>query len=247
VRPRRSSRHRLGAAAYLGAEHARARGEPDEFGEPVRAYLLAHPEVIVEAVQLYQLRQQAAQAEAVERTIAERADEIFHDPAAPVGGNASGDITLVEFFDYNCNYCRAVDPTIAEVLDADPGLRLVHKEFPILGDGSEAAARVALAAERQGKYRELHRALMSVQGSATEESALAAAAAAGLDVERLRRDMDDPAIAGAIARNRALAAALGINGTPGFVVAGQVVPGAVDRATLEGLIADARQGKAATR
>ena len=222
-------------------------GKPDEFGERVRAYLLAHPEVIVEAVQLYQLRQQAAQAEAVKQVIASRADEIFRDPAAPVGGNGSGDVTLVEFFDYNCKYCRVVAPTIAEVLDADPGVRLVYKEFPILGDGSEAAARVALAAERQGKYRELHRALMSVQGSATEESALAAAAAAGLDVERLRRDMDDPAIAGAIARTRALAAALGINGTPGFVVAGQVVPGAVDRATLEGLIADARQGKAATR
>ncbi len=222
-------------------------GKPDEFGERVRAYLLAHPEVIVEAVQLYQLRQQAAQAEAVKRTIANRADEIFRDPAAPVGGNASGDVTLVEFFDYNCKYCRAVDPTIAEVLAADPGLRLVHKEFPILGDGSEAASRIALAAERQGKYRELHQALMSVQGSATEESALAAAAASGLDVERLRRDMGDPAISEAIARNRALAAALGVDGTPGFVLAGQVVPGAIDRATLEGLIAKARQEGDATR
>jgi protein-disulfide isomerase len=222
-------------------------GKPDEFGERVRAYLLAHPEVIVEAVQLYQLRQQAAQAEAAKQVIASRADEIFRDPAAPVGGNASGDVTLVEFFDYNCKYCRAVDPTIAEVLDADPGLRLVHKEFPILGDGSEAAARVALAAERQGKYRELHRALMSAPGSATEESALAAAAASGLDVERLRRDMGDPAISEAIARNRALAAALDIDGTPGFVLAGQVVPGAIDRATLEGLIAKARQEGDATR
>jgi protein-disulfide isomerase len=127
-------------------------------------------------------------------------------------------------------------------------VRLAYKEFPILGDGSDAAApRAALAAERRGKYRELHHALMSVQGSVTEESALAAAAASGLEVERLRRDMADPAIAEAIARNRALAAALGINGTPGFVIGGQIVPGAVDRATLEGLIAEVRQGKGVPR
>jgi protein-disulfide isomerase len=215
----------------------------DEFGERVRAYLLAHPEVIVEAVQLYQQRQQAAQAEAAKRTIAAKSDEILRDPAAPVGGNQAGDVTLVEFFDYNCKYCRSVAPTIAEALGADPGLRFVYKEFPILGDGSEAAARVALAAARQdqGKYRELHEALMRTSGSVTEAGALKTAAAVGLDVDRLRHDMADPAIAAAIARNQALAAELGINGTPGFVIGQEVVPGAVDRGTLEGLVAKARE------
>ena len=213
---------------------------PDAFGARVRAYLLAHPEVIVEAVQIYQQRQQAAQAETVKGTIAERADEIFRDPAAPVSGNGRGDVTLVEFFDYNCKYCRAVAPTVDAVLGADAGLRLVYKEFPILGAGSEAAARVALAARRQGRYQELHEALMRVEMPVTEAKALQAAAAVGLDLERLRRDMADPAIDRAIARNQALAAALGINGTPGFVIGDQVVPGAVDRATLEGLVAQIR-------
>lgn len=217
-------------------------GQPDAFGERVRAYLLAHPEVIFEAAQLYQQKQQAAQAEAAKRTIADKANEILHDPASPVGGNFAGDVTLVEFFDYNCKYCRAVAPTVAETLQGDPGLRLVYKEFPILGDGSAAAARVALAAARQnqGKYEALHEALMATNGSVTEASALKSAAAVGLDVERLQRDMADPTIATAIARNQALAAELGINGTPGFVVGAEIVPGAVDRGTLEGLIAKAR-------
>jgi protein-disulfide isomerase len=221
--------------------------QPDEFGERVRAYLLAHPEVIFEAAQLHQQKQQAAQAEAAKRTIADKAAEILRDPASPVGGNEAGDVTLVEFFDYNCKYCRSVAPTVAETLKGDPGLRLVYKEFPILGDGSAAAARVALAAARQdqGKYHELHAALLATPGSVTEEVAMKSAAAVGLDVPRLRRDMADPAIAAAIARNQALAAELGINGTPGFVVGAEIVPGAVDQATLEGLIAKARAARPA--
>jgi protein-disulfide isomerase len=215
-------------------------GKPDEFGERVRAYLLANPEVIFEAAQLYQQRKDAAQAEIVKQTIATKANEILRDAAAPVGGNKAGDVTLVEFFDYNCKYCRAVAPTIAEVLGADAGLRLVYKEFPILGDGSAAAARVALAAERQGKYHELHGILMGASGSVTEESALSAAEGLGLDMGQLRRDMADPAIAAAIARNQALAAELGINGTPGFVIGEQIAPGAIDRGTLTDLIAKAR-------
>lgn len=220
--------------------------QPDAFGERVRAYLLAHPEVIFEAAQLHQQRQQAAQAEATKQTIASKADEILRDPTAPAAGNEAGDVTIVEFFDYNCKYCRAVAPTIAEVLAADAGLRLVYKEFPILGDGSAGAARVALAAARQNqdKYQELHDALMSTAGSVTEASALEVAAAVGLDVDRLRQDMADPAIAAAIARNHALAAELGINGTPGLVIGEEIVPGAVDRATLEGLIAKVRHAKA---
>ena len=214
----------------------------DAFGEQVRAYLLAHPEVIFEAAQLYQQKQQAAQAEVVKQTLASKADEILRDPMAPVSGNESGDVTLVEFFDYNCKYCRAVAPTIADVLASDTGLRLVYKEFPILGDGSAGAARVALAAagQDQGKYRKLHEALMRTSGSVTEATALEAASAVGLDMDRLRRDIADPALAAAIARNQALAAELGINGTPGFVIGQEIVPGAVDRGALEGLIAKAR-------
>lgn len=216
--------------------------DPDEFGQRVRDYLLKHPEVILEAVQLLQDRQQAAQADQVKQVIVARSGEIFLDPASPVGGNPNGDVTLVEFFDYNCHYCRGVAPTVAAVLQADPGVRLVYKEFPILGASSDVAARSALAAYRQGKYALLHDALMQLPQPFSEESVLATAATLGLDVERLKRDMADPAVAEAIGRNSELAAALGITGTPAFVIAGQVIPGSVDRPTLEGLIAQARKG-----
>lgn len=223
-------------------------GEPNAFGERVRAYLLANPEVVIEAAQLYQQKQQAAQAEAVKRTIKSKADELLRDPADPVAGDETGDVTVVEFFDYNCKYCRAVAPTVAELLASDPRLRLVHKEFPILGEGSAAAARVALAAARQdtAKYRELHRALMGASRSVDGESALKAAAELGLNADRLRRDMADPAIAASIARNQALAAELGINGTPAFVIGDQVVPGAAERAALEDLVREARGQAGAT-
>jgi protein-disulfide isomerase len=217
----------------------------DAFGQRVRAYLLTHPEVIMEAVQILKSREQAAQAEAVKAAIAAHAEEILEDPASPVGGNPSGDVTLVEFFDYNCHYCRGVDPTIIELRRADPGLRMVFKEFPILGASSELAARAALAARRQDKYVPLHDALMRAEQPLTEERILAVAGGVGIDVSRLKRDMADPAIAQAIARNRDLAAALGINGTPGFVIGDQLVPGVVDRTTLEGLIAKARKGRSA--
>lgn len=237
--PLRAQQAPAGASTPIPAE------KPDPFGERVRTYLLSHPEVIMEAVQLLQERQKLAEAESQKQAITVHAGEIFHDPTSPVWGNTAGDVTLVEFFDYNCKYCRAVDPTIVGLQDADPMLRLAYKEFPILGAGSLAAAKVALAAQRQGKYHELHQALMSATSSVDGDTALQAAKALGLDVDRLKRDMGDPAIAETIARNQALAGALGINGTPSFVVADQVVPGAADRATFEGLISQARGSKPA--
>src|SRR5215218_3368950 len=113
---------------------------PDAFGERVRAYLLAHSEVIMEAVQILQQRQQVAQTEAIKQTISTRAGEIFRNPASPVGGNPDGDVTLVEFFDYNCHYCRASAPVLREILGNDRQLRFIYKEFPILGPGSTFAA-----------------------------------------------------------------------------------------------------------
>ena len=214
---------------------------PDAFGERVRAYLLAHPQVIVEAVQIFQQRQQAAQTEAAKQTIVTRADEIFRHPASPVGGNPDGDVTLVELFDYNCRYCRASAPVLREVPGNDRQLRFVFKEFPILGPGSTFAARAALAAQRQGKYGPLHDALFQLQGSLSEQSVLATATAIGLDLEQLKRDMADPSIEAEIARNHELAAALGITGTPSWVVGEEVIAGAVDRATLEERVAQARQ------
>ena len=215
--------------------------ELDPFEQRVREYLLKNPEVIMEALQVLQERQRAAEADTFKRTIAERSDDLLNDPAAPVGGNPAGDVTLVEFFDYNCPYCRRVTPTVVELEETDPDLRLVYKEFPILGPGSQFAARAALASRKQDKYLPFHRALMQATEQVTEQSVLVIARTVGLDTEQLTTDMQAPAIQEAIARNLQLANDLGITGTPSFVIGQEIVPGAADLRTLQGLIADARR------
>ncbi len=212
----------------------------DEFERRVRAYLLDNPEVIAETVRKLRERQLAAQQAAVVSVIRARADEIFRDPDAPVGGNPDGDVTVVEFFDYNCPYCRQVAPVMEEAGAADPKLRIVYKEFPILGENSKFAARAALAAHKQGKYIAFHKAMMKAKGGATPSAVLDVAKEVGLDVERLKADMKDPAIEKAIQRNLVLAGALRINGTPGFVVGGEIIRGATDLETLKGYIQKAR-------
>jgi protein-disulfide isomerase len=236
--------------AALGAGQAMAQTPPpisskaselDPFEQRVREYLLKNPEVIMEALQILQGRQRAAEAENVKRAIAGHREEILNDGAAPVGGNPTGDVTLVEFFDYNCPYCRKVAPTVVDLEEADPGLRIVYKEFPILGPGSQFAARAALASRKQGKYVPFHNALFQATKQIAEETVMEVAHTVGLDTEQLKADMQDSAIQEAIARNLQLANALGITGTPSFVIGDRVVPGAVDLTTLQGLIGDARR------
>jgi protein-disulfide isomerase len=213
----------------------------DELDRHIRAYILEHPEVIVEAMQRLQARQRTAAASEAEAVLRARADEVFRDATSPVGGNLDGDVTLVEFFDYNCPYCRSVAPVMNEAEAADPRLRIVYKEFPILGPNSVYAAKTALAAHRQGRYLAFHKALMQADGMADSDRVLAVAAEVGLDVERLKTDMEDPAIQEAIDRNLALAEALRITGTPGFVVGRQILRGAVDLRTLQQVISKARE------
>lgn len=225
---------------YSAAEPAQTMSS-DEFNQRVREYLLENPEVIMEALQRLEEREQAAQQEAVKTVLESRADQLLHDPDSPVGGNPEGDVTLVEFFDYNCPYCRRVAPTVEKAIAADPELRVVYKEFPVLGPGSVVTAKAALASRRQGKYLAFHDALMRRKGRLNEESVLKVAQSVGLDVKRLKADMDDETIAKAIRRNRELARALQINGTPGFVVGEKVIPGAVDLKSLQAAIDEARK------
>lgn len=217
--------------------------EKEELGEFIREYLIQNPEIIVEAIDELR-RRQAVQTQArVGDAIAAMSDEIFASESSPVGGNPEGDVTLVEFFDYNCPYCRAVKPTVFELLESDGNLRFVYKEFPILGESSVFAAKVALAAARQGLdlYEALHIGLLEAKGRLTEESILATAEEVGLDVARLRSDMEDPAIQDEIDRNIALAQRLGITGTPAFVVGKQVLPGVQSADVLKQAIRQARE------
>jgi len=223
------------------AEADMASTEPsDDFETRVRDYLLANPEVIMEAARRFEEKQRLAQVAESKDALSTRAEELFRDPETPVGGNPLGDATLVEFFDYNCPYCRDVASVMAEAEAADPGLKIIYKEFPILGPNSVLAAKAALASERQGKYGEFHKLMMQNSGPADETSVFVAAETVGLNIEQLRIDMEDPAIQAQIDRNIDLALALRINGTPGFVIGDEILRGAADLTTIQSLIDKAR-------
>jgi protein-disulfide isomerase len=151
--------------AALTADVSAGYSPPADFDDRVRDYLLRHPEVILEAVQLMKERQGATEAGELKTLVAAHRGEIFNDPDSPVGGNPDGGVSVVEFFDYNCPYCRKVAATMIELEANDPALRIVYKEFPILGPHSEFAAQAALASRKQGKYIPFHRALMQAHGS----------------------------------------------------------------------------------
>ena len=218
-----------------------AEAPKDEFERRVHDYLMAHPEAIMQSVTQLEARQRANEETEVQTIVKSRADEIFRDAAAPTSGNPQGDVTLVEFFDYNCPYCRQVAPVMVKAEEDDPQLRIAYKEFPILGPNSTFAAKAALAANKQGRYVAFHRALYQVRGAVDVGKVRQVAAAVGLDVDRLIADMADPAIQAAIDRNLALAQALRINGTPGFVIGDQILRGATDIDTLKAMIRAARE------
>ncbi|MFN3663763.1 DsbA family protein [Yoonia sp.] len=199
--------------------------------DDVRALVLQtireNPAIVVEALQLLELQQQEAQAESAKATLAQQRDLLENDPNAPVIGNADGDVTLVEFFDYNCPYCRSAKTELDALLAADPDVRVVMREWPVLGEGSVFAARAALASREQGLYEPFHNALMTMDGRAEEQSVMRVAASVGLDVDQLRRDMDAPDISEHLQTSSALGRALGFTGTPSFVIGDNLAPGMI--------------------
>ena len=229
--------------AGLRAEHDAPTPARQMIEETIHDYLLSHPDVMIEVFDILRERQEAAEADAARANLAAQREELLNDPSAPVAGNPEGDVTLVEFFDYHCTYCKRVLPAVMKSFEEDPGLRIVYKEFPILGPDSVIASRAALAAHRiaPDKYLDFHIALMSSRARLNEMRILGIAEEVGLDTDALQAEMKNPEIEAIIERNRALAAALGITGTPGFVIGDRIVPGAIDIETMRGLIAEARQ------
>lgn len=207
----------------------------------VRQYILENPEIIAEAIDRLRSKQQAAAQEAQKEAIAVHADKLNFDPESPVLGNPDGDVTLVEFFDYQCGYCKAVYPAVMEAVEKDGNVRLVMKEFPILGPASVYASRAALAAREQDKYAEFHAALMTLKGALSEEQVDAAAKDVGLDLEQLKVDMAAPEVDEQISATMSLARALDIGGTPAFVVGDMLMPGAVPLERLKAAIDRARE------
>ncbi len=207
----------------------------------VRDYLMREPEIIYQALEALQKRQAAEQSRRQKETLVGRKDDLLNNPADPVAGNPDGDVTMVEFFDYRCAYCRRVLPEMQALMEEDENVRVVFKEFPILGEDSVRAARAALASRRQdaGLYLDFHLVLMT-SDDLTLAGIRASAAKIGLDPDQLEQDMKSAEISKVINANYELASALGIEGTPAFVIGDELVPGAVDKARLTRLVAKAR-------
>jgi len=198
----------------------------EELGGIIREYLIQNPEVLREAFQALERKQQEADAKAAQAKIGERAADIFRAPGDLVAGNPEGKITLVEFFDYNCGYCKRSLPDLLKLVEENKDLRVVMKEWPILGPGSLYASKAAIASREQGKYWDFHLALMEERGI-DEAKVLEVAKRVGLDVEKLKADMEKAEVQAMIDRNMNVAESLNIQGTPAFLVDEQLFPGAV--------------------
>ncbi len=216
---------------------------PDLTDAAIEHYIRTHPEVIVQSLQAMEAKRQAELQERQKSALATKQQELLHDPTSPVSGNLKGEITLVEFYDYRCGYCKKAAQVVTELQKDDPRVRVVYKDFPILGEPSELAAKAALASQAQGKHQAFHEALFASHSDMTKEEILKIASGVGLDTQRLEADMANPQWQAVIEKNRALAQDLGISGTPGFIVGTELVPGMLDLNGLKELIVRAGQGR----
>lgn len=226
-------------AAAVAADPAPS-AQRQQIEQIIHDYIMAHPDVLVSSLRQAEDKSHKDDEVKSSKSVDDHKAEVFNDPATPVGGNPRGDVTVVEFFDYRCPYCKQVQPALEKMLQQDPQLRLVYKEFPILGPASVTAARAALAARAQGKYDQFHAAMMEAHGAITDDTVYRVAASVGLDVARLKRDMTAPEVSQALKSNLKLADALDIRGTPAFIIGDKVVPGAIDLDALKGMVSDAR-------
>ena len=208
--------------------NAMSDAEKAEFGAQVREYLLENPEVIIEAINILEQRNAAAEAAADVELVAANADELFNDGYSWVGGNPDGDITLVEFMDYRCGYCRRAVPEVAQLLAEDGNIRLVIKEFPILGDASVVSARFAIATKQvagDDAYKQVHDALLEFSGEPTEVTLRRISDGLGQDSDAIMAAMDSDSVTEEIAQTRELAQRMRISGTPSFVLGTEMLRG----------------------
>jgi len=206
----------------------------------VRDFLVAHPEVLLEVTKELEQRQQAQMADAQRKLIVDKKSSIFKASTDYVFGNPNGNIAVVEFFDYNCGWCKRAVDELGKLTKADPNVRVIMKELPIFGENSAFAAKAAMASLAQGKYWDFHVAMMR-EKQVTKENTFKIAEKVGIDVARLKRDMENPAFEAALKANQDLAQGLGIEGTPGFIVDTRVNVGFVPADGLKEMIAEIRK------
>lgn len=229
--------------AYAGSVAAFSQEQRKAIEGIVKDYLIQNPEIFIEVQSALEAKLAEQEASRTKEMVASHAKEIYRSPNAPVAGNPDGDITVVEFFDYNCGYCKRGFGEIAKLIETDKNVRVVFKEFPILRDESEQAARVALAARMQGKYWEVHRDLITTKGLVNEAVGLKVAEKHGLDIAKLKADMGSAEVKAELDRVKTLAQTLSINGTPHFLVGDRAIGGAPENLAdlLETHVAELRK------
>ncbi len=221
-----------------------SQSERETMEKIIREYLLKNPTVIREALSALQMQEEKEKQEAIANNLKQFKSEIYGDKDSPVGGNKKGDVTIVVFFDYFCGYCRKTLPELKAFLVNNSTVRVIYKELPIMGAESLVAARAALAAQRQGKYLEFHHALVEAE-NANVATIRNISKRLGLNYETLKKDMEDPKLNESLERNQRLAASIGVDGTPAYLVGDQFIPGAIESDALAKFVADER-GKLAS-
>ncbi len=237
-----TSKPAIKASTGAKTEDQKAQETLDSFHTIIRNYLLAHPEVIQEAVATLQQRQRQAQTQASEKALIDQKSAIFEDAGDQILGNPKGDVAVVEFFDFQCGFCKRVHPAIKALIAQDPNVKVILKQLPVLGPNSILAARYALAAGMQGRYAEYHEGVMEL--SQLDEASLSGLASAmKLDLNKLKADAQSPELQRPIERTLQLAEKLNIRGTPGFIIGNQIAPGAIDLDRMKAMVSTARQAK----
>ncbi len=234
----------LSALAFVASAHAQLLTEPQrqEVVKLLRDTLRTDPSILREALKNLEADDAKQQESATKSMLAQLGPKLV-SAADPVRGNTSGDVTIVNFYDTRCPYCRRMLPAEAELLRLDPGIRIVDKDIPILGNVSQLESQALLAAQGQGGYFKLQDAIMHSTAPSTRDSVRAAADRLGLDGARILREMDDPAIKQRLATNMSLADQLGIQGTPALIIGTHLVSGAVELAELQKIVTEARAGR----
>ncbi|MGH1414635.1 MAG: DsbA family protein [Pelagimonas sp.] len=214
------------------------------FGDAVRGYLLENPGVIFEAAALYEEQQAAQQERADETLVADNAEALYNDGYSFVDGNPDGDVTIVEFLDYRCGYCRKAHPEVAELIEKDGNIRLIVKEFPILGEASMISARFAIATQIVGgdeAYKAVHEALIAMKGNPGKSPLVRLAGTLGLDGDAIWAETESEEVTRRIAETRALGQKMGINGTPSFAFGDQMVRGYAPLPAMKEIVAELRK------
>lgn len=229
-------------SSSLKTEDQKTQETLDSFHTIIRSYLLANPEVIQEAILALQQKQKLAQAQAATKSLADQQSAIYNDASDHILGNPKGDVAVVEFFDFQCGFCKRVHPALKALIEQDPNVKVILKQLPVLGPNSMVAARYALAAGMQGRYADYHEGILQL-ASLDENSLNALGSELKLDIAKLKLDAESPDLQRPIERTLQLAEKLNIRGTPGFIIGNQIIPGAIDLDRMKTLVSAARQAK----